>query len=81
MGFIGAIQEFDRVYVMKPTDSATGPGESLLVPVYHLFVNGFAYFKMGYASALAWTIFAIILILTLVQFRLAKSWVHYEAAE
>jgi ABC-type sugar transport system permease subunit/ABC-type glycerol-3-phosphate transport system substrate-binding protein len=79
MGLIGAVQEFDRVYVMKPNDETVGPADSLLVPVYHLFVNGFNYFKMGYASALAWLIFAIILVLTLVQFKLAKRWVHYEA--
>jgi multiple sugar transport system permease protein len=78
MGFIGAIQEFDRVFIMKPGDGAVGPGDSLLVPVYHLFVNGFTYFKMGYASALAWVIFAIILLLTVTQLRLSKRWVHYE---
>lgn len=79
MGFIAAVQEFDRVYIMKPPDGPVGPGDSLLVPVFHLFVNGFNYFKMGYASALAWAIFALILILTLVQFKLAPRWVHYEA--
>jgi multiple sugar transport system permease protein len=51
----------------------------MLTPVYHLFKNGFAFFKMGYASALAWMIFAIILALTITQFRLSKRWVHYEA--
>ncbi len=81
MGFIGALQEFDRVYVMAPTGSdngAMGPGESLLVPVYKLFHEGFAYFKMGSASALAWAIFIIILLITGFQFWLSKSWVHYE---
>jgi multiple sugar transport system permease protein len=78
MGFIGALQEFDRVYIMKPTDSAVGPGESLLTPVYKLFHDGFAYFKMGNASAMAWAIFIFILLLTLAQFALAKNWVHYE---
>lgn len=80
VGFIGALQEFDRVYIMRPASEGTvGPGDSLLMPVFHLFKNGFEYFKMGYASALAWLIFAIILLVTLVQFRLAKGWVHYEA--
>jgi ABC-type sugar transport system permease subunit len=78
MGFIGAMQEFDRVYVMKPSEGSVGPGDSLLVPVYHLFDNGFKYFKLGYASALAWSIFLVILILTLIQFKLAPRWVHYE---
>jgi multiple sugar transport system permease protein len=55
-----------------------GPGDSLLMPVYHLFTNGFTYFKMGYASALAWIIFAIILALTIIQLKVAPKWVHYE---
>lgn len=80
IGFIGALQEFDRIYIMKQ-DTPSGPGESLLVPVLQLFQNGFGYFKMGYASAIAWVIFAIILALTLAQFRLARHWVHYEAEE
>jgi ABC-type sugar transport system permease subunit/ABC-type glycerol-3-phosphate transport system substrate-binding protein len=79
MGFIGAMQEFDRMYIMRPnSEGPIGPDNSLLTPVYHLFQNGFAFFKMGYASALAWMIFAIILILTAVQWKLAPRWVHYE---
>jgi multiple sugar transport system permease protein len=79
MGFIGALQEFDRVFIMRPAQGPVGPGDSLLVPVFHLFTNGFNYFKMGYASALAWVIFAIILALTAIQFKLAPRWVHYES--
>ncbi len=80
MGFIGAMQEFDRSYAMKPSsDGPIGPDDSLLTPVYVLFQNGFAFFKMGYASAVAWLIFAIILILTFIQFSLQRRWVHYEA--
>jgi multiple sugar transport system permease protein len=79
MGFIGAMQEFDRMYIMKPSNEGpVGPDDSLLTPVYHLFKNGFAYFKMGYASSLAWMIFGIILVLTLIQFVLSKRWVHNE---
>ena len=59
-------------------DGGTGPLDSLLVPVLYLFNNAFRYFKMGYASAIAWVIFIIILGLTLVQWRLQKHWVHYE---
>lgn len=78
MGFIGAIQEFDRVYIMTG-GSGNGPSDALLVPAKYLFTNAFQYFKMGYASALAWTLFAVILLITLVQFRLAPRWVHDEA--
>lgn len=78
MGFIGAIQEFDRVYIMS-SEGTNGPSDSLLVPAKYLFTNAFTYFKIGYASALAWTIFAVILLITLIQFRFAKRWVHEEA--
>ncbi len=79
MGFIGAMQEFDRMYIMKPSgEGMVGPDDSMLTPVYHLFKNGFAFFKMGYASSLAWLIFGIILLLTFTQFKLAPRWVHYE---
>jgi multiple sugar transport system permease protein len=80
MGFIGSMQEFDRMYIMKPASEGTvGPDDSLLTPVYLLFKNGFAFFKMGYASSIAWVIFGVILILTIIQFKLAPKWVHYEA--
>ena len=80
IGFITALQEFDRIYIMRPpSDGSVGPGDSLLMPVFLLFKNAFEYFKMGSASALAWLLFTIILALTLFQFLLAKRWVHYEA--
>lgn len=79
MGTIGSLQEFDRVYVMGGGEGGTGPGDSLLMPVLLLFNNAFRYFKMGYASALAWVIFVIILLLTLVQWTAQKHWVHYES--
>ena len=44
-----------------------------------LFQNAFGYFKTGYASAMAWVLFLIILALTAFQFRLAPKWVRYEA--
>lgn len=78
MGTIGALQEFDRVYVLAGGDGGNGPLDSLLVPVLYLFNNAFRYFKMGYASAIAWVIFVIILTLTLIQWQLQKYWVHYE---
>ncbi|MDO8588833.1 MAG: extracellular solute-binding protein [Armatimonadota bacterium] len=75
MGTIGALQMFDQVYLT----TLGGPVEATMVPVLLLFNNGFTYFKMGYASALAWIIFAIILTLALVQLKLAPRWVHYES--
>ncbi len=77
MAFIGVLQTFDAVYLA--TGGLTmGPNDSLATPVYLLFNNGFAYFRMGYASALAWVIFVIVVVVTLIQFKLAPRWVHYE---
>jgi len=78
MGTIAALQEFDRVYILGGGTGGTGPLDSLLVPVLYLFNNAFRYFKMGYASAIAWVIFLIILALTLLQWQGQKYWVHYE---
>jgi multiple sugar transport system permease protein len=76
MGTIGALQRFTEIYVMSgPTG---GPVDSTMLPVLYLFNNAFQYFKMGYASALAWVLFVIILALALAQVRLAPRWVHYE---
>lgn len=77
MGTIGVLQTFDNVYVM--TGGAGGPVDSTMVPVLLLFNKAFRYFSMGYASALAWIIFSIILVFTLFQLKMAPKWVHYEA--
>jgi multiple sugar transport system permease protein len=50
---------------------------TLLYALY-LYQNAFAYLNMGYAAALAWFMFVIILAITLLQFRLARTWVYYE---
>lgn len=76
-GFIGALQVFDAVYVTT-AGNGTGPNDSLLVPVYQLFVNAFYYFRMGYASALAWIVFLVIMVITGVQFLIGRRFVHYE---
>lgn len=80
MGTIGALQTFETAYILGGTSggSSTGPDDSLLVPVVYLFNNAFQYFKMGYASALAWLLFVLILGLTLGQLKMAPRWVHYE---
>lgn len=80
MGFIGAMNEFDRVYLISAGEGA-GTNDTMLTPVFYLFTNGFAYFKMGYASALAWVIFAIVLTITLLQIQLSRKKVYSEVAE
>lgn len=75
MGTIGALQTFENVYIM----TGGGPLDATRVPVLYLFDSAFRYFNMGYASAIAWVLFAIVLALTLIQVKLAPRWVHYEA--
>jgi multiple sugar transport system permease protein len=79
MGFINSLQEFDRVFILKGSDGPVGPADSLLTPVFRLYDVAFGQFKMGYASAIAWVVFLLIVAITLIQFRLAPRWVHYEA--
>ena len=47
----------------------------------YLFDQAFRYFRMGYGAAMAWLLFAIVLAVTIVQFRLARRWVYYEGGE
>ena len=75
MGLIGTFQIFTQAFVM----TQGGPVDSTLFYAYHLFNNAFRYMKMGYASALAWVLFVIILVLTVIQLHLSKRWVHYES--
>jgi multiple sugar transport system permease protein len=74
MGTIGVFQVFTQAYIM----TEGGPNDSTLFYAYNLFNQAFRYLRMGYASALAWVLFAIIMILTLIQIRTSKRWVHYE---
>jgi len=75
MGLIGTFQIFTQALIM----TQGGPLDSTLFYAYALFNNAFRYMRMGYASAMAWILFAIILTLTVLQLRLSKRWVYYES--
>lgn len=75
MGMIGTFQIFAQSFIM----TQGGPANSTLFYVYHLFNHAFRYGNMGYASAMAWVLFVIVLSLTIWQLRLSKRWVHYES--
>ena len=77
MGVIRTLQIFAQAFIM----TNGGPVDSTLFYVFYLFNNAFRYFRMGYASALAWILFVIILILTITQVKLAPRWVHYEVGK
>jgi multiple sugar transport system permease protein len=77
MGLIGAFQVFSQVYVL--TRGATqAPEEASVTLVPFLFDQAFAFYHMGYASAISWLLFLVILGLTLIAFRTARKWVFYE---
>lgn len=70
---IGAFQTFTQGYMFNG-----GTDNSLLFYAYYLYQNAFMWFKMGYGSALAWVLFIIILVFTLLVFRSSSMWVFYE---
>lgn len=84
MSLIGGFQVFTQAFVMTGTaqpGSEGGPNNATLFMVLYLYKKAFQDFRMGYASALAWILFLVILIVTLIQKRASQSWVYYEAGE
>lgn len=75
MGIIGSFQVFTSSFVM----TGGGPAYSTLFYVLYLYQKAFNYLQMGYACALAWILFVIILTLTLIVFKTSARWVYYEA--
>lgn len=75
MSLINAFQLFPQVQIM--TDG--GPHGATQVMVERIYTYAFSYFKMGYAAAFSWILFIIILVLTLIQLKVQKVWVHYES--
>jgi multiple sugar transport system permease protein len=71
---IGSFQVFGSIYIL----TNGGPAQSTIVLVFLIYQRAFKYFQMGYASALAYILFAIILLLTLFQFLASRRFVHYE---
>jgi len=78
---IGSLQIFTEVYTMFFGNMNSGAASSagLFYNIY-LFRQAFEFLHMGYASAMAWLLFIIILILTLIQIRFSNRWVYYEGS-
>ena len=76
---IGAFQTFDAAFVISTAHSGQigSPAKSTLFYLLHLYQEGFSNLHMGYASALAWFLFVIILSVTFVINRSSKRWVFY----
>ena len=77
LGIIGAFQIFDEAFVV----TRGGPLNSTFFYAYYIYWMAFQNYRMGYASALAWVLLVIVLVLTLIQFRLAGRWVYYEGEQ
>lgn len=86
MGVINSLQVFTQVYVIGTnalmpggsTGSGGGPENSLMSIVQYLYIKGFRDYQMGYASACAWVLFAIILLFTMLIFKSSALWTYYE---
>lgn len=70
---ISCFKVFDLIYVM----TNGGPGRATNVLVYHIYNMAFVNFRFGYSSAIAMVLFVIVLIITILQFRMEKKWVSY----
>jgi multiple sugar transport system permease protein len=75
MSVIGSFQVFDTVYVL----TSGGPLNSTKVLVFYLYEHAFKFFDMGYASAVAYLLFAVVFILTMVQMKYLRGRVHYNS--
>jgi multiple sugar transport system permease protein len=71
---ISSFQVFTQAYVL----TGGGPGNATTTMVVYLYEQGFQFYKMGLASAVAWVLFIIILVITIFQFIGQKRWVHYD---
>lgn len=73
MSTISSFQVFEQTYIM----TKGGPAYSTLTLVYYIFQQAFQWYHMGYAAALAYVLFAVILVVTLLQAKFQGKWVHY----
>ncbi|MGB8980988.1 MAG: sugar ABC transporter permease [Anaerolineales bacterium] len=76
IGLIGSFQVFDVIYIM----TEGGPGFASRVYAYHLYLQAFRRFNMGYAASMAWFLFLIIFVITLIQWRVLGRRVEYDYA-
>jgi multiple sugar transport system permease protein len=74
MGLIGAFQIFSQVYIL----TAGGPDNASMMMVPLLFREAFSFYHFGYASAIAWLLFVVIIGFTALAFRTSRTWVFYE---
>ena len=73
---IDAFKAFTPAFIIS--EGTGGPVGSTLFYTLYLYQEAFAYFRMGYASALAWILVVIIAIFTIFSFMSSRYWVHYD---
>ena len=82
IGMIQGFQYFTEAFVVSKAgdqDNTVGyPQDSLLFYTSHLYQQGFEGFHMGYAAALSWVMFVVIMLSTLLLIRSSRRWVHYQ---
>jgi multiple sugar transport system permease protein len=71
---INSFQVFDQAFIM----TEGGPANATNTLVFNIYRYAFQFFQMGYAAAMAWVLFAIIFVVTVIQFRYQRQWVHYD---
>lgn len=74
IGLIGSFQVFDVIFIM----TGGGPGFASRVYAFHLYLQAFRRFNMGYASSMAWFLFLIIFVVTIIQWRVLGRRVEYD---
>lgn len=78
---IGIISSFQAYFTLIYNTTRGGPGYETLIYIMLIFFKAFQDFQMGYAAALSWVLFSVVLVLTGIQFLLARRWVYYEGGE
>jgi multiple sugar transport system permease protein len=78
---IGIIASFQAYFTLVFVTTQGGPANSTRILILYIYDKAFRDFDMAYASALAWMLFLMVLVLTALNFALARMWVHYEGGE
>ncbi|AET61085.1 CUT1 family carbohydrate ABC transporter membrane protein 1 [Paenibacillus terrae HPL-003] len=73
VALIGAFEDFDLLFTM----TRGGPAESTNMIIYYIYQNAFEFFDIGYASAASSVLFVILMLITFIQMKVSKRWVHY----
>lgn len=77
MGIIGSLQAFDLVFNMSMKHEG-GPARATSTVGFYVWQNAFKYSKMGYAAAISFALMAILMVLTIVQWKMRRKWVYGE---